>query len=253
MPRSDSRLFRGLSVRRFFRLWSDARAVFVIALVAITLLALTALPLFDNPSGSIIGQLVTSLYRPARTTNLQFDAVQEIIGPDLVPVERSPDDVSHWQPADGTVLLVVTQVWNGRTGVWAPTSFRRTISFDFVASGTVSADQLDKAHSQIASRVAEWGGHVTTTDVASGTRTITLSRPIWFGYAHNVASLLLLVALIFSFHRFGSLVRRHFRIAADMCPRCRYSRVGFFDDVPCPECGEFGPGQRVRDLDRPID
>ncbi len=253
MRRSDSRLFRGLSVRRFCRLWSDARTVFVIALVAIALFALTALPLFDNPSGSIVGQLVTSLLRPARTTNLQFNAVHEIIGPDLVPIDLAEGDARLWRPPNGTVLVVVTQVWNGRTGVWAPTSFRRTISFDFVANGTVSADQLAEARSQIASRVAGWGGHVTIADVVNGTRSITLSRPIWFGYLHNAASLLLLVALVLSSHRVGSLVRRHFRIAADICPRCRYSRVGIFGDVPCPECGEFGPNQRVRDLDRPID
>jgi len=236
----------------------------LLAILAGFLFALTAAPLIGFRTGSRVGKVVAHYnpLGPVRSTWYQAPAVDVEItfnGDSMTAV-----DLRHIGDPDPNATSCIVTVHPGvwwRSGWWAPTRESRTHrAHSSPYNGSPTKAQLAAARAHAVSLIDPGWGFTQSELAALAIADVHQSRTLWFGYAHDVVSLVLLAAFCVTFIRSASLGRRALirrRIAAfdraDMCPRCRYSRVGIFGDVPCPECGEFGPNQRVRDLDRPID
>lgn len=229
----------------------------VLARAAAALLALSAMPLIGDRTGSAIGEMIGHFF--GRATHCVFPRAQLNLILDGASITSVDYGDSRFNQAATSCMVSVYRGWARPSGVWAPTheSCRHWVRIDPLA-GSPSPAQLAAARAFAVSTLAPAESGFTSNELASlATADIYQSRTLWWGYAHNALSLSLLVVAIVGWTRAAYVTsmdrRADARIAAGLCPRCRYSRDGLEPAMPCPECGEFGPNQRVRDLGRLVD
>lgn len=234
-------------------IWNSSRALGVLALIAAIAFVMSACQLDGRES--LIGSVLNvrngcRLFWPAIDTYLVHD------GTGFIDVESTDSRLGRADVIAVKAYMIEPR-WR-QLGLWAPTRESRTFRLYIEPMGACTSAQAAAARAEIAFRIDRTRYALTYADAAAlATADLHQTRTIWSGYAYNLMSLALAVASYMAFSRRRTVRIKTAKCASqapsDACARCGYSREGLFSDVPCPECGEFGPNQRVRDLDRPID
>lgn len=236
----------GANVGSLRSIWNEPRVTRVLSRLAMALFALSALPLIGDRSGSTVGELISDIFPVGRATHCVFPLAQAYLifdGTSIISVE--PRDLRFDQAATSCTASVY-RGWPHASGIWAPTqeSRRHWVRVDPLA-GSPTPAQLADARAYVVSTLDPVESGFTPSELAAlATADIYQGRTLWWGHAHNAFSLSLLVASIIGWTRasyVASADRRALaRIAAGLCPRCVYSRVGLDASIPCPECGAAG-------------
>lgn len=237
----------------FRAIWNSSRALGVIALIAAIAFLMSTCQLDGRESllGSVLNMRSgCRLFWPAIDTYLVHD------GAGFIDVDST--DSRLGRPDVIAVRAYMIEPRWRKLGLWAPTRESRTFSLHIEPLGACAPAQAAAARAEIVARIDRTRYALTYADAAAlATADLKQTRTLWSGYAYNLMSVALAVASYVALDRRASVRIKAAKNASqgppDACPSCGYSRLGLFSDVRCPECGEFGPGQRVRDLDRPID
>ncbi len=134
-------------------------------------------------------------------------------------------------------------------GFWAVTSCERSVTLEMVfeTERIASTEEAARIRRQLADELETYPDEPDAAISAQMLRSdaAPVRRVIWFGYLHNVFSLLLAVSACYSLgwiYREHAWRRRAQAIRRGWCPRCGYELCG---DVAagCPECGWRRPAQ----------
>lgn len=167
----------------------------------------------------------------------------------LDPDNESWDETTRALSDDPRRVLVLTiQHEEWRSGLWGLTrSNRRAIILEQGGSAFTTSQREEARRryvESLASNLPAWPSLGPT--LVSGNM-YEVVRPLLPGYVHNLGTVLLLAALIYSAQwiRHTRAWLRQRALTRGRCPRCGYSIAGL-PDPKCPECGasltpEAGP------------
>lgn len=190
----------------------------------------------------------TGFWRP----DLTLYAVREPTGIRFIDDNsESWDDLStliQTRPQD----VIQFAAWHTKLqrGLWALTEWHES---RFIRANEMASKESEDLQQQpfvrearaayvdrVQALVHPWNDYEATT---LRTADMSLSRPLWTGYIHNIAALAAVVLFLYSLAwlprapAYLARTRSQRRLARGQCPHCGYSIAGLTDTL-CPECGK---------------